>query len=34
MKKETIFIAAKQQKYDPLKTAVAIAKAYARSAAE
>jgi hypothetical protein len=34
MKNETIFITTKQQKYDALKTAVEIAKAYARSASE
>ena len=34
IKKEAIFMATKQQKYDALKTAVEIAKAYARSAAE
>ena len=34
MKKETIFIATKQQKYNALKTAVEIAKAYAKSATE
>ena len=34
MEKEPKFMATKQQKYDALKTAVEIAKAYARSAAE
>jgi len=33
-KKETIVMATKQQKYEALKTAIEIAKEYARSAAE